>query len=91
MASSLFWFDNSIGLCALYFVTPQDFFFDDIVHNVYDVVVDDNWDEEKLLVILPQEIVLHIIESIKPPLTHGELNIPFSRLDSKVIFIEKSA
>lgn len=38
MGSSLFWFDNLTGLGALYLVTPPDFFCDESIHNIYDVV-----------------------------------------------------
>lgn len=38
MELSLFWFDYWTGLGALYFITPPEFYCDEYVHNVYDVV-----------------------------------------------------
>lgn len=45
MGSSLFWFENWIGLGALYFVTPPHFICDESIHNIYDVITDGQWDE----------------------------------------------
>lgn len=66
MGSSLFWFDNWTGLGALYFITPQDFGFDESINNVYDVVNRGAWDVNKLTQILPDEYASHILENIKP-------------------------
>ncbi|XP_070045157.1 uncharacterized protein LOC142163852 [Nicotiana tabacum] len=91
MGSSLFWFDNWTRLGALYFVTPPDFYCDESVHNVYDVIVYGSWDEKKLLEILPQELAQHVTENIKPPLLHHDLDRPYWSLEHKGSFSVKSA
>lgn len=77
MGSALFWFENWIELGALYFVTPPEFFCDKSVQNIYDVVQDGVCDEDKLKTILPEELAVHIIEHIPPPVVHEELDSPF--------------
>nr|XP_016457134.1 PREDICTED: uncharacterized protein LOC107781021 [Nicotiana tabacum] len=44
MGSALFWFENWTGIGALYFVTTPDFVCDESIQNIYDVVVNDQWD-----------------------------------------------
>lgn len=58
---------------------------------MYDVVLEDNWDETSLLDILPEELPLHIIENIKPPLLHDELDRPYWSLETRDNFIVKTA
>nr|XP_009608433.1 uncharacterized protein LOC104102441 [Nicotiana tomentosiformis] len=47
MGSSLFWFENWTGLGALYFITPPDFFCDESVQNVWEVVQSGAWDDHR--------------------------------------------
>lgn len=48
LGSSLFWFENWTGLGALYFIIPPKFVCDESIQNIYDVVQDGQWDEEKI-------------------------------------------
>lgn len=83
MRSSLFLFENWIGLGALYFITPPEFVCDESIHNIYDVAQDGEWDVEKLLEILPKEFAVHILDNIKPPTMQGEIFKPYWRLKTK--------
>lgn len=76
---------------ALYFVTPPDLYCDEFVHNVYDVILDGSWDEERLLEILPEELSQYVIENINPPLLHHDLDRPYWTLEPKGSFSLKSA
>lgn len=76
MGSLLFWFDNWTGLGALYFVTPPDFIVDESIQNVNEVIVEGHWDEEKLRQLLPEDLTLHMLESIACPAQHEELDKP---------------
>ncbi|XP_070042666.1 uncharacterized protein [Nicotiana tomentosiformis] len=91
MGSSLFWFVNWTGLGALYFITPQDFYCDEVIHNVYDVVEEGEWDEDMLMDILTHDLTLHIIENIKPPVMHDELDRPYWMLEARGKFTVKYA
>lgn len=44
IGSSLFWLDNWKGLGALYFVTPLDFFGDESIQNVYEMLQGNRWE-----------------------------------------------
>ncbi|XP_075077166.1 uncharacterized protein LOC142163913 [Nicotiana tabacum] len=91
MGSSLFWFDNWIGLGALYFVTPPDFYCDESIHNVIDVVTDGNWDEVWIRDLLPDDLAIHILEIIKPPTLHDEPDRAFWMLETIEEFYVKSS
>ncbi|XP_070032487.1 uncharacterized protein [Nicotiana tomentosiformis] len=91
MGSSLFWYKNWTWLGALYFLMNPDFAIDEFINNVSDVVVEDSWDVDKLLQILPEEYVVHIVEKIRPPTTQDALDIPFWSLESRGNFIVSSA
>nr|XP_009795526.1 PREDICTED: uncharacterized protein LOC104242198 [Nicotiana sylvestris] len=51
-------------LGALYFVTPPDFIVDESIQNVNEVTVEGQWDEGKLRQLLPEDLTLHMLESI---------------------------
>lgn len=91
MGSSLFWFDNWTGLGALYFITPQNFYSDESIHNVYDIVDEGTWDEDRMMDILPHDLALHVIENVKPPILNEYLDRPFWMLDARGNFTVKSA
>lgn len=91
MGSSLFWFDNWMGMGSLYFLMPQNFGIDESIHNVYDIVEEDTWNVNKILETLPEEYVLHIVERIKPPTLPGVLDKPYWMLDSHGKFTVKTA
>lgn len=91
MGSSLFWFDNWTGLGALYFFTPPDFYCDESVHNIYDVVQDGAWDEERIREILPEDLAMHILENVKPSLLHDTLDKAYWMLETKGDFTVKSS
>ncbi|XP_019241169.1 PREDICTED: uncharacterized protein LOC109221160 [Nicotiana attenuata] len=76
MGSSLFWFDNWTRLGALYFVTPPEFLVDETIQNVNDVVVEGQWEEDKIREILPEDLALHILDSIPAPSMYDELDKP---------------
>ncbi|XP_070056988.1 uncharacterized protein [Nicotiana tomentosiformis] len=91
MRSSLFWLENWTGLGALYIVTPLDFVCDESIHNIYDVVENDQWDEEKIREILPEELADHILLHMKPPVVHDVLDNPQWMLETRGVFSVKSA
>lgn len=92
MGSSLFWFENWTGLGALFqiflwhpktiFVTPPDFSCDESIHNIYDVVIDGQRDEE---------LASHILENIKPPVLQEMHDKPYWMLEIRGEFSVKSA
>ncbi|XP_075105034.1 uncharacterized protein LOC142179115 [Nicotiana tabacum] len=91
MGSSLFWFGNWTGLGALYFVTPPDFLCDESIHIIYNVVENDQWDEEKIREILPEELADHILLNMKSLLVHDVLDKPQWMLETRGVFSVKSA
>ncbi|XP_060182578.1 uncharacterized protein LOC132612299 [Lycium barbarum] len=90
MGNALFWYDNWTGLGALYYVTTGDTY-DDRIQNVSEMVIDGNWDEARLELLLPGDIVQHIRDTIKPPMMIEEKDIHWWLLDSKGDFTVKSA
>lgn len=90
MGSSLFWYDNWTGLWALYFLVPREFGIDEYVHNVYDVIEDGEWNEDRPLEILPEEYAVHIIEMIKPPQSQEILYSPYWMLEPRGFFSVKT-
>ncbi|XP_070002841.1 uncharacterized protein LOC142165887 [Nicotiana tabacum] len=89
--SSLFWFENWIGLGALYFLVPQDFGIDETVQNVHEVTLDGGWDVDRLFERLPEDLAVHILEKIKPPSPQQILDVPFWMLETRGYFSVKSA
>ncbi|XP_075078442.1 uncharacterized protein LOC142164361 [Nicotiana tabacum] len=53
--------------------------------------MEESWDENRLLKILPHDWALHIIENINPPAAHNELDRPYWMLEAKGNFTVKSA
>lgn len=90
MGSSLFWFENWTGLGALYFITPLDFYCDESIQNIVDVVQAEGWDEVKLREILLNDLATHIMDNIKPPRVHNELDKPYWMLETNGMFSVKS-
>lgn len=82
MGSFLFWYENWTGLGALYFLMNLEFAIEESVNNVYDVMKEDSWDVDKLLEILPEDYVMHIVENVKPPIMQDVLDKPFWMLES---------
>ncbi|XP_019228301.1 PREDICTED: uncharacterized protein LOC109209485 [Nicotiana attenuata] len=91
MGSSLFWYDNWTGLRALYFLVPQDFGVDESVHNAWEVVDREGWDAERLVELLPEEFVEHILQNIKPPTAQRVLDVPCWMLEPRGYFSVKTA
>lgn len=91
MGSALFWFENWTGIGALYFVTTPDFVCDESIQNIYDVVVNDQWDEVKIREILPEQLANHILLHIKPPIEHDALDKSLWMLESTWEFSVKSS
>ncbi|XP_070018360.1 uncharacterized protein [Nicotiana sylvestris] len=89
--SSLFWFENWTGLGALYFLVLQDFGIDETVQNVHDVTLDGEWDVDRLFEMLPEDLAVHILEKIKPPLPQQALDMPCWMLETRGYFSVKSA
>ncbi|XP_070039469.1 uncharacterized protein [Nicotiana tomentosiformis] len=74
-----FFYSNSIGgkrLGALYFVTPPEFYCDESIYNVYDVVQEGTWDEDRLRKFFPEDLTVHILDNIKPPMFYQQLDKP---------------
>ncbi|XP_075103669.1 uncharacterized protein LOC142178242 [Nicotiana tabacum] len=90
MGSSLFWYENWTGLGALYFITPPDLVIDESVNNVHEVVRQDTWDVDKLVELLPEEIVEHIVDNIRPPAASDIVDKPFWMLETRESFSVKS-
>ncbi|XP_019251036.1 PREDICTED: uncharacterized protein LOC109229948 [Nicotiana attenuata] len=91
MGSSLFWFDNWTGLGALYFLTPSEFIVDESIQNVNEVMIEGQWDVEKLRELLPDDLALHIINNIPCPAYSDELDKPIWSLDTRGQFSVKTA
>nr|XP_009757417.1 PREDICTED: uncharacterized protein LOC104210257 [Nicotiana sylvestris] len=91
MGSALFWFENWTGLGDLYFITPPDFFCDESVQNVNEVLNGRNWNEHKLRELLPEDLANHILQNIKPPGENMVLDKPFWMLETRGEFTMRSA
>ncbi|XP_075074578.1 uncharacterized protein LOC142162156 [Nicotiana tabacum] len=91
MRSSLFWFDNWTGLGSLYFVVPQEFFGDENINNVNDVVNEGQWIEEQLRELLPGDLASHILDNIQCPEISDECDKPIWSLDTRGQFTVKTA
>lgn len=83
MGSSLFWFENWTGLGALCFIIPPDFFCDESVQNVRDVVQENGWDEDRIRDLLLEDVADHILENLKPHITHEVLDKPYLKLQTR--------
>ncbi|XP_060212013.1 uncharacterized protein LOC132639589 [Lycium barbarum] len=91
MGSSLFWFDNWSGLGPLYFLTPPDFYCDENINNVADVVIEGRWNENILRNCLPEELAEHILHEVHPPSSLHQLDKPWWTLEARGEFYVKSA
>ncbi|KAM3328204.1 hypothetical protein P3S68_033666 [Capsicum galapagoense] len=91
MGSSQFWFDNWMGLGALYYVTPSNFYCDESILNVAIVVRDNRWNEQLLRNILPRDLAEYIIENIQVPSQLQELDTPYWMLETTREFSVKFA
>lgn len=91
MGSSLFLFENWTGLGALYFSTPPDFFCDESVQNINEVVLEDGWDVDKIRELMPEDFANHILENIKPAVACNMLDQPFWMLEPRGNFTVKFA
>ncbi|XP_070007763.1 uncharacterized protein [Nicotiana sylvestris] len=89
MGSSLFWYENWTRLGALYFVTPSDFVGDEEVQNIYDVVIEGQWNEERIRGILPEDLATHILENIQPPSRNDMIDKPVWMLETRGEFSVK--
>lgn len=54
------------------------------------MIVEDTWDEDRLLEILSQDLALHIIDNIIPPTQHNDLDRPYCMLEPRGNFSVKS-
>ncbi|XP_070010394.1 uncharacterized protein [Nicotiana sylvestris] len=89
--SKLWWnFKTKPSLWSSFFLVPQDFGIDETVHNVYDVTIDGEWDVDRLFEMLPEDLVVHILEKIKPPSPQQVLDIPCWMLETRGYFSVKS-
>ncbi|XP_060195442.1 uncharacterized protein LOC132624727 [Lycium barbarum] len=86
---SQFWFDNWIGLGALYYVNPGNTY-DERIQNVKEMVVQGRWNRGKLMEVLFEDIVDHIMENITPPREEREFDRPWWILDTSGEFTIKS-
>lgn len=75
----------------MYFTIPPDFYCDESIHNLHEVVREGAWDEDRLMFFLPQKFARHIIENIKPPVLTNELNKPFWIMEARENFTVMSA
>ncbi|XP_060182250.1 uncharacterized protein LOC132611910 [Lycium barbarum] len=91
MGSSLFWFDNCSGLGPLYFLTPPDFYYDENINNVTDVVTEGRWNENILRNCLSEELAEHILHEVQLPSRPDELDKPWWTLEARGEFFVKSA
>lgn len=91
IGSSLFWYDNWTCFGALYSVTPPDLYCGEAIHNVYDVVNERGWDEDILSVILPHDLIMHILDNAKQLVAHDVPDKPCWSLEPKGEFSVKSA
>ncbi|XP_019258573.1 PREDICTED: uncharacterized protein LOC109236798 [Nicotiana attenuata] len=91
MGFALFWYDNWTELGALYFLVPPDFGVDEEVNNVYELVDKGSWNVDRLMELLPEELALHIVEKIRPPVLDNVLDTPVWMLETKGHFSVKSA
>ncbi|XP_060195488.1 uncharacterized protein LOC132624780 [Lycium barbarum] len=91
MGSSLFWFDNWSGLGPLYFLTPPDFYYDENINNVADVVIEGWWNKNILRNCLPEDLAEHILHEVLPPSSSDDLDKPWWTLEPRGEFSVKSA
>ncbi|XP_060182538.1 uncharacterized protein LOC132612249 [Lycium barbarum] len=91
MGSSLFWFDNWTGLGPFYFLTPSDFYCNEAINNVSDVVTEGRWHEQAIRNNLPEEYADYILKELQPPARGDELDKPWWSLETQGDFTVKSA
>ncbi|XP_019240885.1 PREDICTED: uncharacterized protein LOC109220870 [Nicotiana attenuata] len=78
-------------LGALYFLLPPNFAIDENIQNVNDLMQEGRWNVERIHEILPPDLAQHIVQNIKPPMDHNELDKPFWMLETRGNFSVKSA
>lgn len=61
------------------------------LYKIYDVVQDRHWDEEKIRIILPDDLATHILENLKPLMLADILDKPVWMLEIRGYFSIKSA
>nr|XP_009783905.1 PREDICTED: uncharacterized protein LOC104232411 [Nicotiana sylvestris] len=91
MGSAQFWFDNWTEMGALYFQVPAEFGIDEDIHNVNDLVENGMCNVDKMFKSLPEDLVHHIVQNIRPPTESSQLDTPFWMLETRGHFIVKSA
>ncbi|XP_055800831.1 uncharacterized protein LOC129870195 [Solanum dulcamara] len=72
---SLFWFDNWTGLGALYYVNPRNTY-DTRIQNVKEMTEQGRWNRRKLMEVLTEDIVDHIIDNISTPREERDCDRP---------------
>ncbi|XP_060195217.1 uncharacterized protein LOC132624456 [Lycium barbarum] len=87
---SQFWFDNWTGLGALYYINPGNTY-DGRIQNVKEMVVQGRWNRGKLMEVLSEDIVDHIIENITPSRDERGDDRPWWILDTSGEFTIKSS
>ncbi|XP_060183095.1 uncharacterized protein LOC132613053 [Lycium barbarum] len=88
MGNSRFWFDNWTGMGALYYTVEG---YDENVQNVANMVDQGQWNLERLRELLPDDIVQHSSNTIRPTMIEREMDRPWWILDTKGDFTIKSA
>ncbi|XP_059310907.1 uncharacterized protein LOC132062339 [Lycium ferocissimum] len=83
MGSSLFWFDNWTGLGPLYFLTPADFYCNEEINNVSDVVTKGRGHEPTIRNNLPEDLANYRLIDVQPPYRGDELDKPWWMLETK--------
>ncbi|XP_060216654.1 uncharacterized protein LOC132644113 [Lycium barbarum] len=76
MGSALLWVDNWPGLGPLYFLTPSDFYCNEEINNVFDVVTQGRWHVPAIRNNLPEELAEYILNEVQPPAKPDELDKP---------------
>nr|XP_009759526.1 PREDICTED: uncharacterized protein LOC104212044 [Nicotiana sylvestris] len=70
---------------------PVEFGIDEDIHNVNDLVENGMWNLEKIFQTLPEDLVNHIVQNIRPPNECAELDTPLWMLEIRGHFSVKSA
>ncbi|XP_060194951.1 uncharacterized protein LOC132624144 [Lycium barbarum] len=83
----LLWFDNWVGLGPLCFLTEPDFYCDENVNNVYDVVTEGRWNETVIRNCLLKELAEFIMTEVQPPSRGNDLDVPYWRFSTNGIDI----
>ncbi|XP_059281366.1 uncharacterized protein LOC132035065 [Lycium ferocissimum] len=83
IGSSLFWFDNWIGLGPLYFLTPLDFYCNEEINNVSDVMTEWRWHVPAIRNNLLENLTEYILNEVQPPARGDELDMPWWMLETR--------